>query len=141
MVALKVLAQHFEACKDDRVLPLMERYFGYQSAELARHPLADWAQARVGENLLTLAWYLRRRPAAEEGLVAALLQKQGLDWEGHLGGQPGAWLHAFMGPYRHVVNVATGLKLPALRYLLDGDRATFASRTLGSTTWNGTMVW
>jgi uncharacterized protein len=123
MVALKVLAQHYEASHDDRVLPFMERYFKYQQAELPRHPLDDWAKARAGENLLVLAWYLRRRPSAEGGAVGALLTEQALDWEGCLADNPPRGFTRSWDPYRHVVNVAMGLKLPAVRYLFDGDAA------------------
>ncbi len=121
MVALKVLAQHFEASRDDRVLPFMERYFRYQLAELPRRPLDDWARARAGENLLMLAWYLRRRPGGEGGQVAALLDGQGLNWEGCLADNPPLGFTRSWDPYRHVVNVAMGLKLPAVRYLFDGS--------------------
>ena len=121
MVALKVLAQHFEASHDDRVLPFMERYFRYQLAELPRHPLDDWARARAGENLLVLAWFLRRRPCVEGGPVATLLAEQALDWERCLAENPPLGFTRSWDPYRHVVNVAMGLKLPAVRYLFDGD--------------------
>ena len=121
MVALKVLAQHFEASRDDRVLPFMERYFRYQLAELPRRPLDDWARARAAENLLVLAWYLRRRPDGEGGQVAALLDGQGLDWEECLADNPPLGFTRSWDPYRHVVNVAMGLKLPAVRYLFDGS--------------------
>ena len=118
MVALKVPARHFEASRDDRVLPFMERYFKYQLEELPRRPLDDWARAHAGENLLMLAWYLRRRPGGgRPGRCAARWATARL---GRVpGGQPPLGFTRSWDPHRHVVNVAMGLKLPAVRYLFD----------------------
>ncbi len=124
MVALKVLAQHFEATHDARVLPLMERYFEYQVENLPAHPVYEWGQARVGENLLVLAWFMQRSSSPDLqrlARVADLLAEQGLDWGGRLAEGPPLGFTRAWDPWRHVVNVAMGLKLPAVRYLFDAD--------------------
>jgi uncharacterized protein len=121
MVALKVLTQHFEATLDSRVLPFMERYFRYQLAELPNRPLDEWGKARASENLLSVAWLLRRNP--EPGLLelADLLLAQGTDWGARLADDPPRGFTRAWDPTRHVVNVAMGLKMPAVRLLFDGD--------------------
>jgi hypothetical protein len=39
MVALKPLAQYYDAAADRRILDFMERYFAYQRRELANRPV------------------------------------------------------------------------------------------------------
>src|SRR5688500_12334377 len=51
MVMLKVLIQHAEATRDERVASFMERYFAHQLRELPGRPLEKWGQARGAENV------------------------------------------------------------------------------------------
>jgi hypothetical protein len=122
MVALKALAQHFEATSDERILPFMERYFAHQLRELPRRPLEKWAAARSAENLLVFAWFLERRAAPDLLPLVDLLVEQGLDWGGKFADEPPRGVTRDWSPYRHIVNVAMGLKLPAVRFLLDDDQ-------------------
>jgi len=46
MVMLKVLTQYQEATGDERVTPLMERYFAHQLAELPKRPSREWGKFR-----------------------------------------------------------------------------------------------
>lgn len=121
MVALKVLIQHFEATGDSRVLPFMERYFRHQLEELPCYPLEHWGWARAAENLLPIAWLYARRPDPALLELAELLAQQGLDWGGRLADDPPRGITKSFDHFRHVVNVAMGFKLPAVRYALDGD--------------------
>jgi DUF1680 family protein len=83
MVALKVLTQHHEATADPRVLPLMQRYFSYQLAELPKRPLRDWGKFRWQDNALSVLWlYDRTGDPALLDLVR-LLHSQGYDWIAH----------------------------------------------------------
>ena len=123
MVACKVLTQHAEATGDARVLPLLLAYFRHQLRALPERPLRDWGQARAADNVLSVFWAYARSGEPFLLDLAALLLQQGIDW-------PALWA-AF--PYRepqttwnhraHVVNVAMGLKFPALRARLTGDLA------------------
>lgn len=116
MVMLKVLQQHHEATGDARVLPFMTRYFAYQRAELPSKPLnhwTQWAKHRGGENLASVLWLYDRTgdPALLD--LARVLDAQTSDWTtGFAREQP---------PSTHGVNVAMGVKQPAVAYLLDGD--------------------
>jgi DUF1680 family protein len=116
MVMLKVLQQHHEATGDPRVLPFMARYFAYQRAQLPAKPLnhwTQWAQHRGGENLASVLWLYDR--TGERALLdlARLVAAQTSDWTaGFAREQP---------PSTHGVNVAMGVKQPAVAYLLDGD--------------------
>jgi DUF1680 family protein len=117
MVMLKVLQQHHEATGDPRVLAHLARYFAYQRAQLPEKPLArwtHWAKHRGGENQASALWLYNRTgdPALLD--LARLLQRQTSDWtEGFLREQP---------PSTHGVNVAMGVKQPAVAYQLTGDR-------------------
>ena len=46
IVMLKALTQYQEVTGDPRVLPLMDKYFRYQLAELPTRPLRDWGKFR-----------------------------------------------------------------------------------------------
>jgi len=83
IVMLKVLTQHYEVTADSRVLPLMQRYFNFQLAELPRRPLRDWGKFRWQDNALTVLWLYNRTgdPALLD--LVRLLHKQGFDWIAH----------------------------------------------------------
>ena len=117
MVMLKVLQQHHDATGDARVLPFMARYFAFQRATLPARPLGhwtEWARHRGGENQASALWLYDRIGDAALLDLARLLQRQTADWtEGFLREQP---------PTTHGVNVAMGIKQPAIAYQLSGDR-------------------
>ena len=122
MVMLKVLQQHHDATGDPRVPPFMACYFAYQRAQLPARPLnhwTQWAQHRGGENQASVLWLYDRTgdPALLD--LARLLQAQTSDWTGGFA-QEGP-------PSNHGVNVAMGVKQPAIAYLLDGDARRLAA--------------
>lgn len=123
MVAAKVLEQYAEATGDERVLPLLERYFAYQLRELPGRPLRGWAAARAAENVLALAWVHERRPREEWVRLARLLFDQGLDWDHHLGDGLITGKAMYFDHLTHGANVAMALKTPAVRALVLGDAA------------------
>ena len=132
MVVLKVLQLHYEATGDARVIPFMTKYFRYQLDELPQTPLSHWtmwAKSRGGENLASVFWLYNRTGESFLLELAEIIAAQTLDWTG-------AFLHNW--PDRshaptHVVNVAMGVKQPALRYLQTGDSRYHAERR----TWTG----
>src|SRR5690606_4567628 len=109
------LQQHHEATGDRRVLDFMSRYFAYQRRQLPTQPLdhwTKWARHRGGENTASALWLYNR--TGERSLVelARTLVSQTSDWT--------AGFAAEQPPTAHGVNVAMGVKQPALAYLLDG---------------------
>jgi Beta-L-arabinofuranosidase, GH127 len=122
MVALKTLTQHADATNDERVIPFMERYFRYQLAELPSRPLYEWGQVRGGDNVLSVYWLFEKTKETWLLELARLLIAQTADWGEYL------TKHLISGPAKsfdhmtHCVNVAMGLKFPALRYLLENDK-------------------
>jgi hypothetical protein len=116
MVALKCLVQHHDATGDPRVLDVMSRYFRYHLAHAAERPLRDWGRVRGADELLCIEWLFARTGEAHLLELWDVVAAQTADW--------GAWLQApSQGITRkwdhmtHVVNVAMGLKTPALRAL------------------------
>lgn len=121
MVALKVLVQHADATDDPRVVPFLTSYFRYQLAELPARPLEGWGRARGAENVLSVLWLHQR--TGEEWLLdlAKLILEQTDDWADFLinnliDGPAPSFRHLV-----HGVNVAMGLKRPAMEFLLDAD--------------------
>lgn len=129
MVAVKALCQFADATGDERVPPFLRRYFAFQLRELPRRPLSGWGRARGAEAVLGVLW-LRdvdardgREPDESLTELAGLILSQTTPWEHHLTdglpeGPATAFAHEIHGP-----NVAMGLKLPAVRWLVDGDDA------------------
>ncbi|MFO1539088.1 MAG: beta-L-arabinofuranosidase domain-containing protein [Chloroflexota bacterium] len=121
MVALKVLMQHHDATGDARVPEMMSRYFRYHLAHAAEHPLRDWGRVRGADEMLAVAWLWEKTHEPHLLELWAVLAEQTADWGAWLQAPPtevtAAWDHM-----THVVNVAMGLKTPALR-ALSGDPA------------------
>jgi uncharacterized protein len=80
IVMLKALTQYQELTGDTRVIPLMDRYFRYQLAELPRRPLRDWGKFRWQDNLLIVIWLYNRTGSSYLIDLARLLHQQGHDW-------------------------------------------------------------
>jgi len=80
-VALKALTQYQEFTGDQRVIPLMDRYFRYQLAELPKRPLRDWGKFRWQDEVLSVIWLYNRTGSAYLLDLARLLHQQGYDWQ------------------------------------------------------------
>jgi uncharacterized protein len=81
MVMLKALAQYQEATGDPRVIPALSRYFDYQLSTLPTRPLVDWGRFRWQDNVLIVIWLYNRTGDPKLLELAALLRKQGYDWQ------------------------------------------------------------
>lgn len=121
MVALKVLIQHADATGDDRVPGFLARYFGYQLEQLADRPLHSWGAYRATENVLAALWLYRRDPNPDWLKLSEQLMAQNADWVGYLTGDLITGRATVFDNLTHGPNVAMGLKVPAVRALLDDD--------------------
>jgi uncharacterized protein len=81
MVMLKVLAQYQELTGDPRVMPVLERYFAYQSDQLPNRPLHDWGKFRWQDEFLVVLWLYNRNGDSKLLNLARLLHQQGHDWQ------------------------------------------------------------
>ena len=131
MVPLCYLRDWADATGDGRVVPFLERYFGYQMKELETVPLqkeSSWACARGGDEIDAVLWLYGKTGEAKWLDFARRLADQTADWTTyyHDGGDPGV-AGPGRGGYRcHIVNFMQGLKFPAFKWLLGG---TFADRS------------
>jgi uncharacterized protein len=80
MVAVKVLAQHYEATADPRVIPLLTRYFHYQLTEMPKRPLQSWGKYRWQDEAMVVLWLHGRTQDPKLLELAAMLKQQGYDW-------------------------------------------------------------
>ena len=123
MVMLKALTQYQEVTGDPRVIPVLERYFNYQSTQLAANPLQKWAQFRWGDEVLSIVWLYNRTGDPKLLDLARQLSQQGFNWKGLFADYPfkqkvvkkDATLES------HGVNNAMALKTEALWSLISGD--------------------
>ena len=80
IVMLKAFTQFQEFTADPRVIPVMDKYFRYQLAELPHRPLRDWGKFRWQDNLLSVLWLYNRTGSPYLLDLARLLRQQGYDW-------------------------------------------------------------
>jgi len=80
IVALKALTQYQEFTGDQRVIPLMDRYFRHQFDELPKRPLRDWGKFRWQDEALSVIWLYNRTGSPYLLDLARLLHQQGYDW-------------------------------------------------------------
>jgi len=125
MIMLKVLTQYQEATGDPRVIPLMEKYFAYQSSSLAKSPLVSWAVYRWQDELASVLWLYNRTGNAKLLELVQQLKGQGFDWPKFYANFPftGAVPRAQAKHDSHGVNNGMGLKTAALWYLVSKEPA------------------
>jgi len=82
IVMLKALTQYHDVSGDPRVIPVLEKYFAYQIRELPQRPLRDWGKFRWQDEVLSVMWLYNRNGDAALLELAALLRRQGFDWQG-----------------------------------------------------------
>ncbi len=113
MPILNAMQDYYDATHDERVIPFMTNYFRYQLNTLPSRPLSSWAAARGGDNIYSVYWLYKHTGDAWLLDLAKQLHDQSEDWTG-----------AFTNNNffdSHVVNIAQGMKLPALYYQQSGD--------------------
>jgi len=125
MIMLKVLTQYQEATGDARVIPVMEKYFAYQSRILASEPLKEWAVYRWQDELASVLWLYNRDGDRHLLELARQLKGQGFDWEKMFDNFPfpGKVTQERSNYDSHGVNNAMGLKTAALWQLISHDPA------------------
>jgi DUF1680 family protein len=125
MIMLKVLTQYQEATGDARVIPVMEKYFAYQSRVLAGEPLKEWAVYRWQDELASVLWLYNRDGDPHLLEFARQLKGQGFDWEKMFANFPfpGKMARDQTKYDSHGVNNAMGLKTAALWTLISNDPA------------------
>jgi hypothetical protein len=123
MVVLKALTQHQEATSDERIVPFLERYFRHQLETLASRPLEGWGKWRGTENSVAVQWLYDR--TGEDWLLALadLLEEQTVDWDRYFVEFPHRGITTVPRLSTHVVNVAMGVKGPAVREALHPSAA------------------
>jgi hypothetical protein len=129
MLMLQTLQMHYEATRDQRVIPFMQHFFAYQSKVLDREPLKGWASARGGENLLNIQWLYNRTGDTSLLSLANKINFQTVDWTGLFEQQTPVHRSAGIDTTKwweespqHTVNLSHGLKQPALLFEQTGDR-------------------
>jgi hypothetical protein len=126
-IVLKALTQYQEATDDPRVLPAVQKCLRKLDQVLDEKPLtswkefADWARYRWADLVLSIDWVYDRTHEPWLLDLAAKIRRQGFDWRAHFDHfrdtgkttRPRMWTHG--------VNIAMGLKEPAVWYRQSGD--------------------
>lgn len=116
IIMLKVLTQYEEVTSDERVIPFMTRYFSYLKEAIVHHPLKEWAEARGADLLLSIHWLYERTNDVALLELAEIVRNQTTDWSQIFDKFP-FWRKQNQWDHRtHVVNVAMGIKTPAVFY-------------------------
>ena len=123
MVMLKVLQQYYSATEDERVLSLMTNYFHYMLQQLPDKPLDHWTYwgaQRGGDNLALVYWLYNITKDKSLLKLGQLIHQQTFDWTKTCTDNTIRRLNPF--PNLHCVNVAQGLKEPAIYYQQSKDK-------------------
>ena len=139
MVMLKAVRQYYTATNDARVIRFMTRYFHYELKALNKCPInkwSDWAESRGSENILVAQWLYQKTKDPQLLQLAGLLDKKCYAWSKWLGGRnwvidAAANQNETNWMRRHGVNVAMGLKAPALNYQRTHDPVYLADLKTG----------
>lgn len=140
-VMLKVFISFYEATEDERVIPFMEKYFKFCKENYETYKMKEWAQARGGDLTYTIFWLYDKTKNEELLELIEEVIKQTLDWSDFFTNLPitkptafyydwkTIWEESTRGTiynimqfhFTHVVNVAMGIKQPALKYKFTND--------------------
>lgn len=130
-VAMKVMAQYYEASGDERALAVIRNYFRYLHQNPPDWPQKEWRGVRAMENALTGIWLYRLKGNPSVLDVNASIFNNSFDWGGYFLNFP--WTAEALaageiplnwdgdGLTAHVVNVAMAVKYPALWWQQSGD--------------------
>ncbi len=122
-IALKAFTQYQEATGDERVIPVMERFFQRLQTLLAEKPLTSWAQMRAADLVLSIYWLYRRTGADWLLDLARTVQQQGYDWQNQYANFPYTERQTQWMLENHLVNHTMAMKQPALSFQLSHDSA------------------
>jgi len=139
MVMLKVMRQYYLATGDQRVILFMTNYFQFQLQALKEAPLSrwtEWAVSRGTDNAMMAQWLYQQ--TRDESLLelASLIESQSFNWSEWLSNRDWViWAAAHQNHdnwmHRHGVNVAMGIKSPAINYQRTGDEKYLKSLKTG----------
>ncbi len=121
-VVAKVLTQYYEATEDERVFPVLLRFFQYLDEHLDERPLVSWGKFRWADLVLSIHWLYEH---TEERWLLPLAEKvaqQGYDWTDHFANFRFPAKHPIddIRLDSHVVNNAMGVKTPGVWYRQSG---------------------
>ena len=132
MIMLKVLMQYQEVTGDERVVPLMTKYFHYHLEHAKETPLVAWAKMRWAEEILAIVWTYNRTGDEKLLELARVLSGQSYNWKDQFNNFPEAytrkhgklnqrdtkdWNHLAT----HVVNNAMALKTHPVWWQISQD--------------------
>ncbi|TBL81501.1 beta-L-arabinofuranosidase domain-containing protein [Paenibacillus thalictri] len=121
MIMLKVMIQYEEATGDERVQPFLAKFFSYVHRHIEEQPLEQWAKARGADMMYCVLWLYKRNPEPFLLELIRILAKQTTNWTDIFHDFPFWRKVEHMDMRTHVVNVAMGLKTPAIRYEFGGS--------------------
>jgi hypothetical protein len=145
MIMLKVLQQYYEASGDQRVIPLMTKYFNYQLAAIKNCPIGkwtEWATSRGADNVMMVQWLYSKTKEKSLLELASLIDSQSFEWSTWLGNRDWVmWAAANQTDEywmrRHAVNIGMALKSPVINYQRTGDPKFLKAIKTG---WNDLML-
>lgn len=120
ILMLKVLALYADLSGDERIEPAVERALRCIDGHIDRYGIHRWALARWFECLIPIYWLYGRKPADWLIRLADKLRALGVDYPMLARLQDIDEPQPHWNFWRHVVNLATAIKEPAMLYPLAG---------------------
>ncbi|MEM7370180.1 MAG: beta-L-arabinofuranosidase domain-containing protein [Bacteroidota bacterium] len=130
-IAMKVLAQYYEATQDERALTLIRNFFDWLATHEPDWPDAEWRGVRAMEHAVSGYWLYRQHPDPNILKTIHTIHHNSFDWTQYFIDFPWnseAWMQGDIphewdakGKTAHVVNVAMAIKYPGLWYQQSKD--------------------
>ncbi len=129
-VAMKVLAQYYEATGDARAMKVIKGYIGYLKTHPPDWPDKEWRGVRAMETAVTLYWYYNRTGDTDALDVAKSIHDNSFKWADYFMDfpYPREKVEAALSNYKtigghptHVVNIAMALKYPGVWWQQSGE--------------------
>jgi len=110
MIAMNCLQSYYEFTGDERVLPLMTKYFRWQaSVPEEDFIVGSWQKVRAGDNLESIYWLYNRTGEKWLLQVAEKVHRRTIDWTGGVAN----W---------HGVNITQCFRQPAIFWMQTKDK-------------------
>ena len=124
ILMLKVLVLYADLSGDARIEPAVERALRCLDLHSDRQGIHRWALARWYECLIPIYWLYNRKPMDWLLDLGNKLRALGVDYGMLMHLQPIDAPQPHWNFWRHVVNLAMAIKIPAMTYPLTGEDAT-----------------
>ena len=113
---MKSFTQYYEVTQDERIIPVLKKWFTMFNDYINENTLHGWSQFRWQDLLISLYWLYEKKPENWLLELAGRIERQGYDWMNHFNDLPFKAKCFDWAFDKHVVNHAMAIKVPGILY-------------------------